>query len=348
MTAPYSVAIIGLGQVGATYGSPGDKYPYCHAGGALHCERTRLAAVADRSAAARERFAASWGALAPDVLSFGTVAGLLDHGVPDILSVCLREPDRHAELGRILDAAPRAIFLEKPASCSLDEMDWLMAQMSARAALLTVSYSRHWTPHILGLQRLVQDKLIGRVREVVAYSPGERLLSFACHTIDLVCQFAGYDPRTVTAMGDLDANRDEPVPPGYVADPSYEQITIEFDNGVVGTIHGRAGPHEYWYCDVIGTQGTVRAGLYVPPVAFRPDGEPIELPPDALPPKAGVFSVAYGAIAAAMDGGPLPACSGTDAIAVNEIGFAAIQSMRVAGPVELPVSCRDLRVYASA
>jgi predicted dehydrogenase len=348
VTAPHSVAVIGLGRVGATYGSPADKYPYCHVGGALRSDRTRLVAVADRSAEALERFAANWGQLVPDVRSYGTVARMLEHSVPDIVAVCLHEPDRHAEMGRILDAAPHAIFLEKPACCSLNELDHLMATATANATLVTVSYSRHWTPHILGLQRLVQDKLIGRVRQVVAYSPGERLLSFACHTIDLVCQFADYNPRKVEAIGDLDGNCRDQVPPGYIAEPSYEQITIEFENGVVGTIYGKAGPHEYWYCDVIGTEGTVRAGLYVLPAAFRPDGEPIELAPYALPPKASVFSVAYGEIAAALAGGPGPACSGADAIAVNEIGFAAIQSMRGRGPVEFPVSHRDLQVYASA
>lgn len=347
MTGQYSVGIVGLGQVGVTYGSPDEPYPYCHAGGAIRCGRTRLAAVVDRNPAAIKRFAGTWGQAAPSVRAYASVTAMLDDDVPDIVAVCIPEPSRHGDLDSIIDAAPRAIFLEKPTSCSLAEMDRMVARASERGTLLTVSYSRHWTPHVVGLQKLVADGLIGRLRSVVAYSPGERLLSYACHTVDLVCQFAGYRPLVVTAVGDSDANRDGSVPPGYQPEPSYERIMIVFDNGVSGVIHGKAGPHEYWYADLIGTDGTVRAGQYVDPAAFRPDGTSIELAPGALPPNASVFAEAYTQIAAAVDGGPVPACAADDAAVVNEICFAAVESILAGERVWLPVRRRDLRVYAN-
>jgi predicted dehydrogenase len=347
VTASYRVGVVGLGQVGLTYGRPDEPYPYCHVGGVLHCDRTTLSAVVDRAPAAVGRFTSDWGRLAPDTATFSTVADLLGHEVPDIVAVCVREPDRHADLNLLLEAKPRAVFLEKPASCSLGEMDEIMTKCRSNGTLLTVSYSRHWTPHVVGLQRLVQDGLIGRVHTIVGYSPGERLLSFACHTIDLICQFAGYQPRRVTATSGPGPYCDDMPPPGYRPEPSYEQISIEFDNGVLGTIHGHAGPHEYWYCDVVGTDGLVRAGQYVAPAAFRPDGEPIALAADSLPPDAGVFTEAYTAIATALDGGAPPACSGNDAATVNEIGFAAVESILSGAPVELPLRHRDLRIFAN-
>ena len=46
----YRVGLIGLGQIAAGYGSPGEAAPYCHAGGLAQSDKVQLVAAADAKA----------------------------------------------------------------------------------------------------------------------------------------------------------------------------------------------------------------------------------------------------------------------------------------------------------
>jgi len=48
-----------------------------------------------------------------------------------------------------------------------------------------------------------------------------------------------------------------------------------------------------------------------------------------------------------MGGGDLPDCAGDDYIAVNEIGFATIESGLTGQTVEIPNQKRDRLIYAN-
>ncbi|MEI6502858.1 MAG: Gfo/Idh/MocA family oxidoreductase, partial [Armatimonadota bacterium] len=187
----YNVGVIGLGWIAEGYGSPEDPNSYCHVGGILPSDRVRLAAVADLDAAKRESFQTKWGAAFPEVKYYDTSAGLLDSGECDIIAVCVRGPHHFSVMQDVIAAGPKAIFLEKPPTCSLAEMDAMVAAAQAKSIPITVSYSRHWAPHVLRLQELVQSGFIGEVQMVVGYT-GHSFLSFASHTTDLICQFSGY------------------------------------------------------------------------------------------------------------------------------------------------------------
>jgi predicted dehydrogenase len=310
-------------------------------GGIRKSGKVRLAAVADALPLAHEVFRERWGKAFPDVAYYDSAVALLAE-VPDIVAVCVRGPQHHAMMMEVIAAGPKAIFLEKPPSCSLAEMDEMVAAAKEKAIPITVSYSRHWAPHILRMQQLVREGLIGKVKTVVGYT-GYTFLSFASHVTDLICQFAGYCPSTVFARG----RAGEEAPEGYEPEPYLDSMMIEFANGIHGMQVGSDGEHGGFYCDVLGSEGMVRTGMYLPPVAFDRDKQLIDLTAFGLPKPASVFTVAYDQIADYLDGGPLPHCTNEDFITVNEIGFAGIESVLTDRPVRVPNVNRQRRIYAN-
>ena len=224
-------------------------------------------------------------------------------------------------------------------------MDEILRLAKACGVTITVSYSRHWAPHVLLLQKLVAGGLIGRVHTVVGYC-GQLVLSFASHTTDLICQFAcsdgNYCPQSVRARTE---NIESGAPDGFEVEPNLRHLEIEFGNGVLGVQVGQDGDGGLFYVDVFGEAGRVRAGMYAPPRAWNAKGEPLDL--GELPPNRSVFAEAYEQIAAFLDGGPLPDCSDNSFALVNEIGFAAIESGLCHTRIELPNTRRDRRIWAN-
>ncbi len=339
----YRAAVIGLGNIAAMYSRPEDTAPYCHVGGIRQCGRVQLAAVCDLLEEKREAFRKRWGGCFPRLRYFDSMEAMFAAGSFDIVAICVRGPAHFDVTMRVIEAGPRAIFLEKPPTCSLQEMDLLLDR--AGDIPIVVSYSRHWGPHLLRLSELIRDGMIGEVDMVVAYC-GQGVLSYASHTTDLICQFAGYEPASVMANGRCLEGAHPP--DGYEPEPELDAMTIQFKNGVVGVQVGRAGEHGEFYCDVIGTRGRLRAGFYIPPFAVDGDGKEINLDKCGMPLAESPFAVAYRQIAGYLDGaGPLPDCANRDFAMVHEVGFAAIESLHSGRRTDIPVSHRMRRVFAN-
>lgn len=343
----YNVGVIGLGSISMGYGSPGEVAPYCHVGGILQSSQVRLAAVADLSPERREKFRGKWGASFPDVHYYDDAARMLADERLDIVAVCVRGPHHFAVTSQVLASSCRAIFLEKPPTCSLHELDELLRLAQAKSVPIIGSYSRHWAPHVLRLQELVAGGMIGEVRTVVGYCGG-LFLSFASHTTDLICQFTSYSPVKVIARGAANPETVAKTPPGVgEPEPSLRSMFIEFSNGITGYQVGADGPEGAFYVDVFGTKGRARAGMYLPPLVTDAKGQPVDLTTHGIPPNVSVFKVAYDQIAAHLDGGPLPHCTDADMRAVCEIGFGGIESALTGQPVRLPNLNRARKIYAN-
>ncbi len=339
----HKVGVIGLGAIAHGYAQPDEVCGYAHMVGIIHSPAVELAAVADLSAERRSEFAAKWeGKLPPGYRSYASATEMLANEQLDIVAVCVRGPHHFATMQEVLAADVKAVFLEKPPTCSLAEMDQMMATAQARGIPITVSYSRHWSPHVLRLRELVAEGLIGEVKQVVGYV-GHSFLSFASHGTDLVCQFAGYCPTAVYARGSVP---EAEVPPGYEPEPHLDDVVIEFANGVRGIQVGAQGEHGTFYCDVIGENGLIRAGIYIPPFARTKDG-PVDLVALGMPENASVFTVAYNQIGAWLDGGPWPHCTNDEFVAVHEVGFAGIESVLTDQRVTIPNVNRTRKVFAN-
>ncbi len=337
----YSVALIGLGRIASGYGKPDDPASYCHSTGLLHCPRVRLTAVADPSPESVDRYALKWGKAMGDYGVYDSFEALWDAQRCDIVSLCVRGPHHFRLMKSIIAAGPRHIFLEKPPTCSLAEADELVADAKRAGIAITVSYSRHWSPVNLRLQQLVADGLIGPVRRVIGYSD-PAYLSASCHGLDAMSQFAGYEPLAVYARGRKTAT----VPDGYEPDPTLSLAVVEYANGVTGVLHGGAGEHGVFYCDVHGDNGFVRSGMYTPPIV-RVGKEVSSVEDMGIDARISPFANAYQQIADYLDGGSSPHCTDTHWQAINELAFAGIDSMDGGCRVELPSTQRNRLVFAN-
>jgi predicted dehydrogenase len=337
----YKVGVIGLGAIAAMYETPESPIPYCHVGGIRLSGKVKLTAAADLSEGSREKFHNVWGEAFPALRYYDNSTKMLELEPLDIVAVCVRGPYHYDVVMEVIEAGPKAIFLEKPPSCSLEQMDQMVRAAARKNIPLVVSYSRHWNPHILRLQQLVQQGLVGEVKTVVGYC-GHLILSYASHTTDLICQFAGYDPTEVFSRGDGSGTS----PAGYEPEPRLDHLIIPFANGVTGIQIGAPGAYGEMYAEVFGTKGVLRVGMYTPTVLIDSQGKPVDLASYEIPEPASVFTVAYDQIADYLDGGPLPHCTNDHFIAVNEIGFAAIESIHSGSAVTIPVQRRHRKVYA--
>ena len=338
----YTVGIVGIGNIAAFYAMPETEAPYCHVGGIRRSEQVCLAAVSDFLDEKRNRFRSDWGAAFPEIDYYDSSTSMLAADSFDIVSICNRGPDHCKTVLEVLEAGPKAIFCEKPPSCSLEEMDQFMAVAVKKRISITVSYTRHWCPRVLKMQELVRDGLIGEVQTVVAYTGGT-FLSFAAHVTDLICQFAGYDPVAVSAHGTPGTD----APDGYEPEPSVAGAVIEFGSGATGLHVGHEGEHGGFYVDVFGSEGRARTGIYTAPFATRKDEGVVDLAALGMPGRESPFLLAYDQIAAHLDGGPLPHCTNETFTIVNELCFAEIESFHSGQRVTLPNQNRTRRVFAN-
>ena len=339
----YKVGIIGLGNIASRYSTPADAYPYCHTGGIRLCETTTLVAVADMSEERRAEFQKVWGPAFPadSINYYETDTALLENEDLDIVAVCVRGPHHFKVMQNVLKADIRAIFLEKPAGCSLEEVDTMTAGADAKGIPIVVDYTRHWAPHLIRLQSLIKDGLIGEVETVIGYCGGG-ILSFAIHTTDMICQFAGYDPVSVT--GFVQGGGEVPTP--YEAEPAIVGSTIRFASGVTGFHVGNHGARGGFSVDVLGSEGKVETGFYSG-VRVHKAGEPVDTATLGIPENVGPFTIAYKQITDYLEGGALPDCARDAYTAVNEIGFATIESGRTGQTIHLPCQNRQRLIFAN-
>ena len=342
----YRVGIIGLGSIAARYSNPSDPHPYCHTGGIRQCETTNLVAVADLSEDRKTEFKETWEPSFPDrsINYYDTDIEMLENEDLDIIAVCVRGPYHFAVMQNVLKTNVKAIFLEKPAGCSLEEIDQMTTAADENKIPIIVDYSRHWAPHLLRLQELVAEGLVGQVKSVIGYCPGT-ILSFAIHNTDMICQFAGYDPMSVSAH--INQNNGQ-VPEGYEQEPSIIGSIINFKSGIQGFHVGEHGTKSAFSVDVLGTEGQLRTG-YSRSITtlYDKDNKLVDNTKLDLPPNQSVFKIAYQQIVNYLEGGNLPHCTQEHYIAVNEIGFASIESGLTGQTIEIPCQKRSRLIYAN-
>lgn len=335
----HKIGIVGLGNIAYAYSKLEDPCPYSHAGGARLSERVKVVAAADLDAERREEFNSIWG----PVNLYDDGQAMYDNEDLDIIAICVRGPLHEKMTLAAVEAGPKVIFQEKPAGCSLTEVDNVHQAATEKGVLVIMSHSRHWGPHVLRMADLVKDGLVGDVESVVGYCGGG-MLSFSVHEIDMICQFAGCDPVSVAAT-----TRAEPadVPEGYEVEPKIVGAYIQFASGIVGHHVGSKGPNGSFYVDVLGSKGRAFVPFYGVPKAWDEEGKEIDEATLTLPANASPFLVAYEQIAEYLDKGKMPDCGPDVYRPVNEIAFGMIESGISGETVKLPCEKRDRLIFAN-
>lgn len=203
-------------------------------------EKLKLAGIASgggvtaRTAAAKFGFdwcASSSGEIFADS-RIDTIAILTRHHLHAGLTIAALRAGKHA-------------FVEKPLCLTNEELDEIVVSYDG-TRMLTVGYNRRFAPMVAALRdtlRGVSEPLLLTYRVNAGFIPadhwlhdpaqgGGRLRGEGCHFIDLLIDLAGSLVRRVTTRALPDAGR-------YRQDNF--QITLEFENGSVGTVLYSAG-----------------------------------------------------------------------------------------------------------
>lgn len=124
---------------------------------------------------------------------------MLDEVKPDVVSICNRWIDQHADM--VIECAKRGIhiYLEKPMCQTLEQADAMVAAVEKNNVKLTMAHQTRYSPKLPVVKQLIDDGVIGQVLEYRGRGKedhrggGEDLWVLGTHVFNLINYFGG-DP----------------------------------------------------------------------------------------------------------------------------------------------------------
>jgi predicted dehydrogenase len=123
---------------------------------------------------------------------------MLAEAKPDIVAICMRHIDCHAEMAiAAAEAGVKGIFMEKPFVRTLAEADAVIAACKKSNSKLTLAYVNRHSPAYAAARDLIEDGRIGKVLELRGRGKedtrggGEDLVVLGCHILDMMVDLGG-------------------------------------------------------------------------------------------------------------------------------------------------------------
>jgi len=157
---------------------------------------TKIVGVADADSAGRQKAARR--TRCPN--TFANYRTMMDEMKPDIVAICPRHLDQHADM--MLAAAARGIhcFVEKPFCRTLKEADSIIAACESSHTKVGIAHPTRYAPAMTTIRRLIKDGAIGDVVELRGRGKedqrggGEDLWVLGSHIMDMTLAL-GYVPE---------------------------------------------------------------------------------------------------------------------------------------------------------
>jgi myo-inositol 2-dehydrogenase/D-chiro-inositol 1-dehydrogenase len=325
------VGVIGTGRIGAM-----------HAELLAHdVEGAALAAVHDPDAATAARVAAELG-----VDAVGDVDALLRRDDVDAVAIC-SSTDTHADLMVAAAVAGKPIFVEKPVSLDLAELDRALAAVERAGVPLQVGINRRFDPAHQAVHQAVASGAIGQPHIVrissrdphpppleYARRSGGIFLDMTIHDFDMARYVTGSEVAEVFARG---AVRIQPELEAF-GDVDTAVVTLVHDNGCL-TVIDNSRQAVYGYDQRVEAFGDAGAAASENPpthtaVVRDANGTRGPLLPHFFLERYLVsYVVAWRAFVDAVRRGVPPPVGGLDGRAPLVIGLAAWRSLREGRPV---------------
>jgi len=177
-------AIVGCGQIAGGYDTPFSDKVRTHAKAFLKYPSTKLIGVCDRDEKKAKKFAKVW----DTPFSTNDITELLKVCKPDLLSIC-SPTDTHLPIFEIACRyGVSIIWLEKPASNTLKDVEKMIALAQENKTQVWVNYFRRYDVGFKKIKQKIED--LGSIQHVQAfYTKG--LLHNGSHLIDLIHWFFG-------------------------------------------------------------------------------------------------------------------------------------------------------------
>lgn len=117
---------------------------------------------------------------------------------PDIVAICMRQIDCHAEMAiAAAEAGVKGIFMEKPFVPTPAAADAVIAACRKASTKLALAYVNRHSPAYAAARDLIEDGQIGKVLEIRCRGKedkrggGEDLWVLGCHLLDLMADLGG-------------------------------------------------------------------------------------------------------------------------------------------------------------
>jgi len=354
---PYRAAVIG--RTGG--GDYGHGYDQIFKG----LENVSVEAIADHDEAGLKKAAERAGAQR----QYRDYRTMLAKEKPDLVSIAPRQPDCHKDMCLAAIEVCRGIFMEKPFTETCADADTILAAAEKKGVKIQVAHNRRWTSDFVRVKALLQQDLIGPVRQVHIYGKqdtrvgGEDMLVLGTHDFDLMRFYFG-DPlwcqASVTVKG-RDVTRADVAKgkePILVAGDTIHAL-FAFPNNVMlhwssvraaDDWNTRSFPkRDRWAFEILGTRGIIaqQSGpgflwLDSPFLAQKeeaakwkdlPQPENWNWPDPARHPIRSLIQ--------AIETNTQPVCSGYDGRWAVEMVAAVYESQRTKARVSFPLADRD-------
>jgi len=173
----------------------------------------QITAIADTSAANREKFANAFGL--KDAKQYDDYRTMLEEADIDAVVICSPHTLHYQQATDVLESG-RHVLIEKPMTCSSEEAKQLLKTAERSGKLLQVSYQRHFQPEFMYIRDTIQSGAIGRLTSVTAslyqdwkqgtaqswrqnpeLSGGGMLMDSGSHIVDMLLWTTGLTPAEV-------------------------------------------------------------------------------------------------------------------------------------------------------
>ncbi|NWG75246.1 MAG: Gfo/Idh/MocA family oxidoreductase [Rubrivivax sp.] len=334
--AKYRVGIIGVGYRARPDGQARKGMAWGHGKAYAACPETEVVALADIEPAGMHQFAKDF-KLKPAM--YDDAKKMLKEAELDIVSICVW-PHLHAPM---VEAAVRAevmaIHCEKPMAPTWGEAKRMAAACAEAGIQLTFNHQRRFGHAYRKAKELLKAGLIGELKRLEASC--DNLMDWGTHWFDML-NFYNDDEPVEWVLAQFDKRTDKAV---FGLQHEDEAICrFQYANGVAGYLE--TGPQRSLMCQnrLIGTTGTIEVGAASwADVRYRNDTtkgwQAAELPKDEEWTDDIVRAIAD--VVACLKSGHEPVLSARRALQATELIFAAYESSRRHGRVDLPLDQDD-------
>lgn len=324
----HRLAVIGCGKPEGTEGATGFGMGHMHVRAFERTGRCELVAAADLSPENAAAFAARWGC----ETTYVDYRAMLAESRPEIVAICAW-PRFHAEMVvACAEAGVRAVHCEKPMATTWADACPMVEACEQAGVQLTINHQNRFRYHYQAARDLIRQGVIGELRYLEGTSSNLR----NSHWIDLLF-FFNEETEAEWVMAQIDAPR-ERVNGG---EPREERAVcyLQFTNQARAMLLTGADAAIGCAYRLVGSDGTIEVHGRQPRVRIqaRRDGTwrgvEVDDTPDWQPP----LDRAIADVVSALEEEREPELSARRALRTMEVIFAAEESGRRGGRIDLPL-----------
>jgi predicted dehydrogenase len=218
LTSPVRVGIIGLGRMGRR-----------HLEAYLRIPEVKVEACSDANPQALEFLKVR----KVDCRAYPDWHEMLSKETLDLLSVVTNGPS-HAEITiEGSNAKIPRVICEKPMATSINDAKRMIETTQTHGTLLSINYSRRWSPDYQKLKERIKSGAIGELCEIHAVCGGGQLACNGSHFFDLMRFLSDSEPVSVVGFVD---KRGTPNPRGRQFNDPGGIALVRFANGLRGFV----------------------------------------------------------------------------------------------------------------